>query len=161
MTPAHSIRSIAAADHPRVCQILAEHWGSPRVVTRGRVHEADTLPGFIAELEGQPLGLVTFHIERSECEIVSLNSLRERVGIGTALLDAVRNVAAAARCHRLWLITTNDNLAAARFYQKRGWHLVAIHRNALDESRRLKPEIPQTGMDGIPLRDEIELELPL
>ncbi|MBK9123270.1 MAG: GNAT family N-acetyltransferase, partial [Chloroflexi bacterium] len=63
--------------------------------------------------------------------------------------------------HRLWLITTNDNLDALRFYQKRGWHLVAVHRDALNESRRLKPQIPIIGMDGIPLRDEIELEMTL
>jgi hypothetical protein len=39
--------------------------------------------------------------------------------------------------------------------------LVAVHRNALDISRELKPEIPQLGIDGVPLRDEIELEMML
>ena len=48
-----------------------------------------------------------------------------------------------------------------RFYQKRGFVLVAVHRNALAESRRLKPEIPLIGIDDIPLRDEIELEMEL
>ncbi len=48
---------------------------------------------------------------------------------------------------------------ALRFYQKRGFVLVAIHRDALDISRKLKPEIPLIGNDGIPLRDEIELEM--
>ena len=75
------------------------------------------------------------------------------------MLDAVREIAGDAGCRRLWLITTNDNLPALGFYQKRGWRLVALHRDALDESRRLKPEIPLLGIDGIPLRDEIELEL--
>jgi hypothetical protein len=57
------------------------------------------------------------------------------------------------------LVTTNDNLNALRFYQKRGFVLVAVHRNALEVSRKLKPEIPLVGMDSIPLRDEIELEM--
>ncbi|MCG0275770.1 MAG: hypothetical protein L5655_06315 [Thermosediminibacteraceae bacterium] len=48
-----------------------------------------------------------------------------------------------------------------KFYQKRGFLLVAVHRNALEQARKLKPEIPLIGIDGIPLRDEIELELPL
>jgi ribosomal protein S18 acetylase RimI-like enzyme len=55
----------------------------------------------------------------------------------------------------------NDNLHALRFYQKRGFVLVALHRNALEASRKLKPEIPLVGIDGIPIRDEIELELVL
>lgn len=64
-----------------------------------------------------------------------------------------------AGCRRLWLVTCNDNLKALGFYQKRGFCLTALHRNVLEVSRKLKPEIPQIGMDGIPLRDEIEMEL--
>jgi DNA-3-methyladenine glycosylase I len=105
--------------------------------------------------------LVTYRIEGEACEIVSLDSTIETIGIGSALIQAVRDTAASAGCKRLWLVTTNDNMAALRFYQKRGFVLVAVHRNALDESRRLKPEIPLVGIDGIPLRDEIELELSL
>jgi hypothetical protein len=58
----------------------------------------------------------------------------------------------------VWLVTTNDNTAAIRFYQRRGWDLVALHRDALDRSRELKPAIPRTGDDGIALRHELELE---
>jgi RimJ/RimL family protein N-acetyltransferase len=61
-------------------------------------------------------------------------------------------------CYRLWLITTNDNEPAIQFYQRRGMTLVAIHHNALSESRKLKPEIPLIGLGGQPLRDEIEFE---
>lgn len=81
------------------------------------------------------------------------------MGIGSALLDAVKDIAVSDQCKRLWLITTNDNTAALRFYQKRGFSLVAVHRDALEQLRRLKPEIPLFGIDGIPLRDEIKLEL--
>lgn len=56
-------------------------------------------------------------------------------------------------------LSPDDNLNALRFYQKRGFVLVAIYRNALDIARKLKPEIPLIGNDGIPLRDEIELEM--
>ncbi len=77
------------------------------------------------------------------------------------LIEAVKQAAVSAGCRRLWLITTNDNLHALRFYQKRGFRLVAVYPNALEESRRLKPEIPLVGLDGIPLRDELELELAL
>jgi ribosomal protein S18 acetylase RimI-like enzyme len=141
--------------------LLTERWGSTQIVTRGQVYAADKLPGFAALRGGQPVGLVTYRIDGGQCEIISLDSLHTGEGIGSALIRAVRDAAAVARCRRVWLITTNDNLAAIRFYQKRGFRLVAIHRDALELSRRLKPQIPLIGLNGIPLRDEIELELSL
>ncbi len=74
-------------------------------------------------------------------------------------IPTLRGSARQAGCARLWLMTTNDNLNTLRFYQKRGFVLVSVHRNAVMKSRQLKPEIPLTGNDGIPLRDEIELEM--
>jgi acetyltransferase (GNAT) family protein len=102
---------------------------------------------------------VGYNITGTSCEIVTINSIRPFAGVGTSLIEAVRDIALQSGCKRLWLITTNDNMNALRFYQKRGFILVAIHRNALDVSRKLKPEIPLIGNDGIPLRDEIELEM--
>ena len=155
------IRAIADGDRSWVAGVLAEQWGSPQIVTRGRVHEAAALPGFIAVIDAVPCGVITYRIEDGECEVVSLNSLAEGRGAGTALLAAVREAARLAGCRRVWLVTTNDNLAAVRFYQKRGFRLAALYPGAIDCSRRLKPSIPETGIDGIPIRDEIELELPL
>ena len=92
---------------------------------------------------------------------MTLDALRQWQGVGTALLAAVRDAAAAAGCRRLWLVTTNDNLDALRFYQRRGMHLVTVHHGLRETARRLKPQIPLTGCFGIPLLDEIELEMPL
>ena len=160
--PGFEIRALNDGDREWVARLLTEHWASPRIVSRGRVCDGDRLPGFAAVRDGRPIGLATYRIEGGDCEIVTLNSLAERQGVGSALIDAVKGVARAASCRRLWLITTNDNVFALRFYQKRGFVLVAVHRGALAEARRrLKPEIPLVGLDGIPLRDEIELELTL
>jgi len=125
------------------------------------VYHPQDLPGFVAIQEGEKVGLVTYNIEGESCEVVTIDSIRPSSGVGTALIEAVRDIAIKSRCKRLWLITTNDNLNALRFYQKRGFVLVAVHRNALDVSRKLKPEISLIGDDGIPLRDEIELEMML
>jgi GNAT superfamily N-acetyltransferase len=95
------------------------------------------------------------------CEIVTLDNLGDRRGVGTALIEAVMETARAAGCRRLWLITTNDNLRALRFYQKRGFRLVRLSPDAVTAARRIKPEIPLVGEDGIPLRDELELERPV
>jgi len=153
------IRPLDKGDRDWVVGLLKEWWAGPEQVTRGKVLRADELPGFIAVEEGKPAGLITYHIDGTECEIVTMNSLAEGKGVGAALIDAVKDTAAKAGCKRLWLITTNDNTAALRFYQKRGFQMVAVHRNALEKSRELKPEIPLTGNDGIPIRDEIELEM--
>ena len=155
----YTIKPIKDSDREWVRGLLMDSWGSPRVVTRGKIHNADELPGFIAVYRDEPAGLVTYRLYGDVCEIITLNSLVEGIGIGATLLDSVRDAASAAGCRRIWLITTNDNLHAIRFYQKRGFVLAALHRNAIEQSRKLKPGIPLTGIDGIPLRDEIEMEI--
>jgi DNA-3-methyladenine glycosylase I len=155
------IRSLTSADREWVARHVAEHWGAEIVAVHGTLYHSAELPGFVVELAGESAGLVTFHIAGDACEIVTLDSLRPCQGIGTALIEAVKTTASAAGCRRLWLITTNDNLHALRFYQKRGFRLVAVHPGAVDAARKLKPEIPPIGNDGIPIRDEIELEIVL
>jgi ribosomal protein S18 acetylase RimI-like enzyme len=153
------IRPLNDQDKPWVRHLWQENWGSNIMVSRGKIHRADELPGFIAVLDGKPAGLITYDITGDQCEITSLNSLVESEGIGSALVNAVKEAAVAAGCRRLWLITTNDNTAALRFWQKRGFKLAVVYPDAVEQSRRIKPEIPLTGNDGIPIRDEIELEI--
>ena len=142
-----------------VTSFIQDQWGSTRVVTKGRVFDPSELEGFAAVADEKVVGLVTFIVERDECEVVTLNSLSEGTGTGSSLLNAVRDTAIKARCRRLWLLTANDNLSALRFYQKWGLRITAIYPNALERSRMLKPEIPSLGKEGIPMRDEIELEM--
>ena len=153
------IRPINKEDAVWILNLCNERWAGPNQVSRGRVHYVDKHPGFITEQDDKPVGLITYNIDGDQCEITLLNSLVEGKGIGSALVNAVKDIAKEAGCKRLWLITTNDNTAALRFWQKRGFSLVAVHRNALIKSRELKPEIPLVGNDGIPLLDEIELEV--
>jgi ribosomal protein S18 acetylase RimI-like enzyme len=153
------IRPLKKSDRAWVKELISDHWGAEFVVTRGRIHVVPKLPGFVAVKDGDRVGLVTYHKEGEECELVTLDSLAEGIGVGSALVDAVKRAATAGRCTRLWLITTNDNLHAIRFYQKRDFDLVAVHRYAVRRSRKIKPQIPKYGIDGIPLQDEIEMEL--
>jgi uncharacterized protein (TIGR00730 family) len=155
------IREFTTQDHEWAERLLTERWGSSRVVSRGVLHEASRLPGWVALREGRRLGLATYRIAGTSCELVSLDAVEKGRGIGTALVRRVEATARAAGCVRLWLITTNDNLDALRFYQRRGFHLVRVYADALEGSRRLKPEIPVRGEMGIPLRDELEMEFPL
>jgi len=152
------IREIEQKDKPWIERLLTKHWSSPKIISRGKIHWANKLPGFIAESGQKRIGLVTYKIENNECEIVTLNSEVQKKGVGTLLVEKTKETARGKNCKRVWVVTTNDNLNALRFYQKRDFHLVKVHRNALDLSRKLKPEIPKIGLNGIALRDEIELE---
>jgi ribosomal protein S18 acetylase RimI-like enzyme len=142
-------------------ELIAQQWGGMTMVSRGQLYDMRAFPGLVAILEGERVGLLTYRIEGAQCEVMSLDSLREGLGIGRALLREVQDIARSAGCRRLWLITTNDNLHALRFYQRWGFTLAALHVNALAASRALKPSIPLIGIDDIPLRDEIELEMAL
>lgn len=153
------IRPLTTVDKTTAEQFIRAQWGSVVMVSRGVLYHPAELPGFIAEEQDEVVGLLAYHLVGDECEVVIIAATRPFQGIGTGLLTAVKEMAQAAGCRRLWLITTNDNLPALRFYQRRGFVLVAVHPRALDQSRQLKPEIPLIGLDGIPLRDEIELEM--
>jgi len=153
------IRPVLDSDQSWINQTAIDFWGSSQVISRGRFFDITLLPGFIAYFGETKSGLITYHIQDFECEIVSLFSLEQGVGIGTKLIEAVKSTPQVLDCSRLWVITTNDNTHALRFYQKRGFSIITIYSNAVLESRKLKPEIPLMGNDGIPIRDEIELEL--
>jgi GNAT superfamily N-acetyltransferase len=144
-----------------VQSLLRERWGSPVMISRGTIHHANQLPGFIALDSDQPVGLITYSLNNNECEIVTLDSLEPGKGIASKLIKSVIDFAIGKNFKRVWLITTNDNTNALRLYQKNGFHLVSIHQGAIEKSRKLKPEIPEIGFDDIPIRDEIELEIRL
>jgi ribosomal protein S18 acetylase RimI-like enzyme len=158
------LRTIRAIE-PGHCEILREQierdWGSTRMATRGRLIDVAALPGLLAENDGEWLGYATYELRGGAMEICVLQSLAPGGGVGTALLAECARAAQVAGARRLWLITTNDNTRALRFYQRRGFLLTALHPNAVSMARRtLKPEIPMLGNDDIPIRDELELELP-
>jgi N-acetylglutamate synthase-like GNAT family acetyltransferase len=152
------VRDAGPEDRAWIEGLLSTSWGSTVIVSRGRVYDASECPALVAVQDGQPTGLATFRFHGDECELLSLEAVRKRSGTGSELLAAVMQRAADSGCRRLWLITTNDNLDAVRFYQRRGMSLVAVHRGAVDEARRIKPSIPEVGEYGIPLHDELEFE---
>ncbi len=155
------VRDAVPADLAWITALYESRWGGPLVVSRGVVHDLRQLPTLVAMRGGQPDGAATYRIDGDECELTSLDAVTQRVGIGGALLDVVAARARAAGCRRLWLITTNDNLDALRFYQRRGLVLAALHTGPIAASRRLKPSIPLAGEHGIAIRDELELEMAL
>jgi len=152
------VRAREDSDRPIVERFLSGRH-SRRVARRGRLEDSLAHPALVAERDGELAGVVTYIVDGDSCEVLTLHAAERFVGVGTALLAAVEELASDAGCRRLWLITTNDNVDALRFYQRRGFRLVALDAGAVDDSRvRLKPEIPRVGEHGIDLRDELVLE---
>ncbi len=155
------MRTFEPEDRSWALELMRERWGSEVVVNRGKARDASLLEGFVAELEGERVGLATYETRGAESELITLDSVQEGVGIGSALVAAVANAAWRQECRRLSVVTTNDNVRALGFYQRRGFVLTALRKGAVEKSRRIKPEIPELGCDDIPIRDELELALDL
>lgn len=138
---------------------LEKHWFTTTMVIRGQEIDMTKADGFYFREGNEIIGLVTYFINGNILEITSLDSIRENQGIGSKLVETVIQEARERNLQKIVLITTNDNIGAIRFYQKRGFDMVRLFHNAMDFSRKIKPEIPLIGENGIPLRHEIEFEL--
>jgi ribosomal protein S18 acetylase RimI-like enzyme len=156
------IRAIEPADRPTVQRLQVDLWGAETAVAHGIAFRPAELDGFLAVDGDDVVGILTYTPPvDGTMEIVTVDALRQHDGIGTLLIEAALTLAAALGAHRVVLTTTNDNVDALRFYQRRGFRLCALRVGQLPESRRLKPEIPLVGAYGIPLTDELELERPV
>ena len=155
------ISEISLDDKDLVSKLISNHWGSIFVISKGYKHNAAELPGFICRRNNDMVGLITYNISDNECEIVTLNCEINNKGIVTELINKVIKIAKLNNCRKVWLVTTNDNINAIKFYQKWGFEWIGFHKDAIQESRKLKPEIPELGIDNIPIKHEIEFEYKL
>lgn len=155
----YDIVKLNEGNRDKVNKILIQEWETTDIIIRGKIIDGTKLEGFLALKDNEIVGLITYMIENNECEICSLNSFIENKGIGTALINKVKAYLKLNNCAKLKLITTNDNIRAIEFYQRRGFTFSNIYVNAIKNSRKLKPEIPMFADNGLPIRDEIEFEI--
>jgi ribosomal protein S18 acetylase RimI-like enzyme len=152
-----AVRPVRDDERAWAAATLRERWGDI-VVAAGRTLRPAELPTLVAEADGEHAGLATYLVEGETAELVTLDALTLGNGIGGALVEAVASAARNEGASRLRIVTTNDNLPALRLYQRHGFALVAVRAGAVQRARERKPAIPATGHDGIPIRDELELE---
>lgn len=153
------IKQIGPEDREDITQLAIRSWGSEKMIVHHECFHLAEQPGFLAREGSQILGFLTYRIDQeSDAELLSLDSFQENTGIGTTLLARFVQQAESNGSKRIYLTTTNDNIRALQFYQKRGFSLCAFHRNAVSKARRMKPEIPLVAENGIPIAHELELE---
>lgn len=153
------IRLTTPADAPRVAKLMADYWGGEPLVVRAKNFYPSQLDGLLALIDNEIIGFLFFDIREQTCEIIVLEVFDKFNGIGTMLINQLKLIAQERNCNRIYLTTHNDNLDALRFYQRRGFHICAIHIDSVKFGREMKPSIPMVGEYNIPLRDEIDLEL--
>ncbi|HET7414865.1 MAG TPA: GNAT family N-acetyltransferase [Arthrobacter sp.] len=154
-----TIRRLRDDDRPWLREALQSAWGAVDVARKGEIIDASQLPGFVAADSSARAGVVNTANRGGEYEIVSLISFQSRNGVGTALIQRCIEDAASAGCSRVWVRTTNNNIAAIALYQRAGLDLCKLDRGAVERSRRLKPWIPLRDEKGIRLVHELEFEL--
>jgi len=141
-------------------RIAAGTWGSIHVAAHHELFDLRELPCFIAVSDKQEvIGYCYYRITDNECEIMAIESVVKNNGVGSVLINATVATAKNENCERIYVNTSNDNTHALRFYQRRGFAMCAVRWNELDYLRTIKPTIPLTGDDDIPLQHEIELEV--
>lgn len=150
---------ISSLNRNLVDEFIEQHWYTTTMIIRGKEIDMTKTEGFYFSKGEDIIGLITYMVYDNILEITSLDSLQENQGIGSKLVDAVIHEAKDRKLQKVVLITTNYNINAIRFYQKRGFDMARLFHNALDISRKMKPEIPLIGENSIPLRHEIEFEL--
>ena len=158
------IRDFVASDRPWARELIAgAQGGDHRVARLGELLDPTEHEGIVAEIDGAPAALLTVAESDRGLEILTVHSALPRRGAGTRLLETAVRVAAASGLPRLWLVTTNDNTEAIAWYLRRGLRVAAVHAGAVTADRAtLKPAIPETNAgNGLPLRDLVELELPV
>jgi ribosomal protein S18 acetylase RimI-like enzyme len=157
-----TVRVATPNDQAAIAAIHEAIWDGSIVVGHGTVFDLRTLATLVAVDEAdRVVGALAYQIGENDLELVSIAAGAPGTGAGTALLAHAADLARAHGLYRIWLVTTNDNLDALRFYQRRGMRIVAVEPDAVDRSRELKPTIPQVGGYGIAIRDELTLELRL
>lgn len=136
---------------------LVGGFGGRLQARRNEIVDVLDASGFIAEHNDEPIGILTYAGRPDGTEILYIEATTKQRGVGTALVNALTRLVGR---QRIWLVTTNDNLDALRFYQRRGFSFREVRVGAVDRAREtIKPSLPLVGEYGIPLRDEIELEL--
>jgi ribosomal protein S18 acetylase RimI-like enzyme len=154
------IRPLLPEDEAAAARVLDEALGARGQVRKDELVDVLDRPALGAFVDGELAGVSTYSVDATVAELVALAvaSPYRRRGLGAALVDAALEAAAAGGAARMWLVTTNDNLEALALYQRRGFRIVEIRRDAVDRARLLKASIPETGAHGIALHDELVLE---
>lgn len=150
------VREATDADRPAVRELFARDFGRTKIVAFGEVMDIDQMPALVAVMSTEPSGALAYRLHGDALHIVALatDPMWQRTGVGGYLLAEAELLARRLELYRLVVSTSNDNLPALYFYQRRGYRLTdVVVDNVMVHTGQ---EVP--GFAGIPVRDEVRLE---
>jgi ribosomal protein S18 acetylase RimI-like enzyme len=150
------VREATDADRAAARELFARDFGRTKIVAYGEVMDIDQMPALVAVRYADPSGALAYRLHGDALHIVALatDPMWQRSGVGGHLVAEAELIARRLNLRRLVVSTTNDNLPALYFYQRRGYRMTAFAPNSI---------IMHTGQEvagfaGIPVRDEVRLE---
>jgi ribosomal protein S18 acetylase RimI-like enzyme len=153
------VREAEPKDRERLEELALHFWGETEVECFDSVYDVLQLPALVAEMGSEVAGFLSYAVEHERVNLVMLNVLPEYQGRGRgeALLEEAIESARRNGLKRVIVATSNDDLPALGFYQRRGFVITEVVPGRILEHHGGEEE----GFAGIPVRDEMRLELSL
>jgi len=150
------VREATDTDRAAARELFQRDFGRTKIVAFGEVMELDSMPALVALMTDEPSGALAYRLFGDALHIVALatDPMWQRSGVGAYLVAEAELLARRLNLGRLVVATTNDNLPALYFYQRRGYRLTDLVPHSV--VAHTHQEIG--GFAGIPVRDEIRLE---
>jgi uncharacterized damage-inducible protein DinB/N-acetylglutamate synthase-like GNAT family acetyltransferase len=161
--PAVEVRPFTTDDAGWAAELLDRELAGRLQARRGELIDVLDGEGLVAWRGGERVGLATFRDDGpGRIELSALVATERAGGIGSALVNGLADEGRKRGVGEIRATTTNDNLDALAFYQRRGFVLEELRGGAVEGSRSaIKPGIPRHAANGLPIRDEIEVVLVL
>jgi GNAT superfamily N-acetyltransferase len=150
------VREATEADRAAARVLFDQDFGRTRIVAFGEVMDIDRMPALVAIMRDEPAGALAYRLLPDALHIVALatDPMWQRSGVGGYLVAEAELMARRLNLDKLIVSTTNDNLPALYFYQRRGYRLTHL----VPDSVLLHTHQVVAGFAGIPTCDEIRLE---
>jgi ribosomal protein S18 acetylase RimI-like enzyme len=154
--PPVMVREATDSDRAAARELFQRDFGRTRIVAFGEVMDIESMPALVAVLYAEPSGALAYRLLGDSLHIVALatDPMWQRSGVGGYLVAEAELIARKLKLGRIVVATTNDNLPALHFYQRRGYRMTELVASSV--VAHTHQEI--AGFAGIPVRDEIRLE---
>jgi GNAT superfamily N-acetyltransferase len=154
--PPVMVREATESDRAAARALFDQDFGRTKIVAYGEVMDIDQMPALVAIMHDAPSGALAYRLLGDALHIVALatDPMWQRAGVGGHLIAEAELLARRLNLSRLVVSTTNDNLPALYFYQRKAFRLTElIPDSVITHTHRMV-----AGFAGIPARDEIRLE---
>jgi GNAT superfamily N-acetyltransferase len=150
------VREATDADRSAARALFHRDFGRTKIVAFGEVMDIDQMPALVAIMRDEPSGALAYRLLGDALHVVALatDPMWQRSGVGGYLVAEAELLARRLNLRRLVVCTTNDNLPALYFYQRRGYRLIELVPDSIIKHTRQA----HAGFAGVPVRDEIRLE---